>query len=150
MNHYLFEDLAVGMEEQFEADITEYIMEAFYQITGDENPLHRDEAFARQKGYGRRVAYGLLTASFLSTLAGVYLPGERSLIHKVETEFCSPVYLGDHLTIHGKIQEMDERFQTITLKITIRNQDGKKVCRGKMQIGFLKEEEGLSKGTGEE
>ena len=138
MKHYTFEEMTVGMEEQFEADITEEMMEAFYRITGDENPLHRNAEFAIQKGYEKRVAYGLLTSSFFSTLAGVYLPGERSLIHRVESEFCHPVYLGDHLTINGKISERNEVFQTITIKVTIRNQDGVKVCRGKMRVGFLR------------
>lgn len=138
MNHYRFEDLSVGTEESFEVDITEEMMEQFYRITGDENPLHRDPAFANQMGYENRVVYGMLTSSFFSSLAGVYLPGERSLIHRVETEFPKPVFIGDHLTITGKIQEMNETFQTIVLKVVITNQKKEKVCRGKMRIGFLK------------
>lgn len=141
MNHYTFEEISVGMEEQFEAKVTEEMMEAFYRITGDENPLHRDDAFAKGKGYEKRVVYGLLTASFLSTLAGVYLPGERSLIHKVETEFCRPVFPGDCLSVSGKVQEKNDTFRIILLKVTIRNQEGQKVCRGRMQIGFLEDAE---------
>ncbi|MDO4323067.1 MAG: MaoC family dehydratase [Lachnospiraceae bacterium] len=138
MNHYSFEELTVGQEESFEADITEEMMEQFYRITGDENPLHRDSAFAGQMGYADRVVYGMLTSSFFSTLAGVYLPGERSLIHRVETEFPRPVFIGDHLTVTGKVQERNETFQTVTLKVVITNQNKEKVCRGKMRIGFLK------------
>lgn len=138
MNNYSFEDLSVGLEESFEVDITEEMMEQFYRITGDQNPLHRERAFANQMGYADRVVYGMLTSSFFSTLAGVYLPGERSLIHRVETEFPKPVFIGDRLKVTGKVQEMNGTFQTITLKVVITNQKKEKVCRGKMRIGFLK------------
>ena len=76
----------------------------------------------------------MLTASFLSTLAGVYIPGERSLIQQVETKFAKPVYIGDELTVTGEITELVESVQRLELKVTITNQDGKKVLRGTMGI----------------
>jgi len=99
--------------------------------------LHTDAEFAKTKGYDSCVAYGMLTASFLSTLAGVYLPGEKSLIHSVETKFVKPVFVGDTLTITGKVSEKNELFSVITLKVTITNQRAEKVLRGSMQIGVL-------------
>ena len=113
------------------------MLDEFKEITGDINPLHQSREFARKKGYTDRVGYGMLTASFLSTLAGVYLPGERSLIHSVETKFLKPVYVGDELTISGKVSETDERFKILKLKVTITNQKSEKVCKGTMQIGIL-------------
>ena len=106
-------------------------------MTGDVNPLHTDETFAKEKGYGSNVAYGMLTASFLSTLAGVYLPGERSLIHSVESKFTKPVYVGDTLKISGQVTECNEMFSVFTMKTTIVNQKGEKVLRGKMQVGII-------------
>ena len=141
MNRYRFEDISIGLTERFTRKVTEEMMESFYQMTGDENPLHRDDTFAKRMGFSGRVVYGMLTASFLSTLAGVYLPGERSLIHKVETEFPRPVRIGDELTVTGKVSEINETFRFFVMKVTITNQEGKKVCRGKMQIGFLEEKE---------
>lgn len=134
MNNYNFEDLSVGMSESFEVDITEDMLSKFKDITGDINPLHNDESFAVSKGHPGRVAYGMLTASFLSTLAGVYIPGEKSLIQQVETKFSNPVYIGDTLTVKGEISELIESVQRLELKVTITNQNGKKVLRGKMQI----------------
>lgn len=134
MNTYTFDDLKVGMSESFQVTITEAMLDSFKGITGDVNPLHNDEEFAKAKGHVGRVAYGMLTASFLSTLAGVYLPGEKSLIQQVETKFSSPVYIGDELTVKGEIAELVESVQRLTLKVTITNQNGKKVLRGKMQI----------------
>ena len=134
MNNYKFEDLSVGMSESFKVTITQEMLDSFKGITGDINPLHNDESFAVSKGHPGRVAYGMLTASFLSTLAGVYIPGERSLIQQVETKFSSPVYIGDELTVKGEIAELVESVQRLELKVTITNQSGKKVLRGKMQI----------------
>ncbi|SOC04309.1 MaoC family dehydratase [Pseudobutyrivibrio ruminis] len=134
MNNYTFDELTVGMTESFKVKITEEMLDAFKGITGDVNPLHNDEEFAKAKGHPGRVAYGMLTASFLSTLAGVYIPGERSLIQQVETKFAKPVYIGDELTVTGEIVELVESVQRLELKVTITNQDGKKVLRGTMGI----------------
>ena len=75
MNEYKFKDIKIGLEEKFEVNLTEEMVKAFCNITGDINPLHNDLDFAKSKGYNEKVVYGMLTASFLSTLAGVYLPG---------------------------------------------------------------------------
>lgn len=137
MNRYCFEEIETGMEESFEVKVTSEMMELFFRITGDSNPLHTDEAFARKKGYASCVSYGMLTASFLSTLAGVYMPGEKSLIHSVETKFVKPVFPKDVLKISGEVVEKNELFSTIKLKVTITNQNQEKVLRGTMQIGVL-------------
>lgn len=84
------------------------------------------------------LVYGLLVSSFYSTLAGVYLPGKYCLLHKVETQFCSPVFIGDELKISGKIIEKNDNFKQITIKAEVRNQDGKKVNRAKIIAGILR------------
>ena len=139
MNKYQFEDIYVGLKEEFQVTVTADMLKQFCQLTGDVNPLHTNEEFAKEKGYVSNVAYGMLTASFLSTLAGVYLPGERSLIHSVESKFVKPVYVGDTLTVSGQVTECNEMFAVFTMKTVITNQNGEKVLRGKMQVGILGE-----------
>lgn len=140
MKRYLIDDIYIGMKESFQVKITTDMLENFKKITKDINPLHNDENFAKDLGYGGRVAFGMLTASFLSTLAGVYLPGERSLIHSVETKFIKPVYIGDLLSITGEVIEKHDSVEQITLKVEIRNQNSEKVLKGKMKVGFLTNE----------
>lgn len=135
MNQYKFEDIISGMEESFTIQITEEMMDSFLKITGDVNPLHNDEDYAREKGFSSRVVYGMLTASFLSTLAGVFLPGKYCLIHGIEAEFPKPVYIGDILTVTGTVAEKDERFREFKLRVVIRNERREKVCRAKMRLG---------------
>ena len=137
MNSFSFEDLYVGMTEGFEVTITEQMMEAFKGITGDVNPLHSDPEFARGKGYDDRVVYGMLTSSFLSTLAGVYLPGEKSLIREVEIKLKKPVIVGDVLTVAGEVSEINSDFGFFIMNVTIHNQNGDKVLRGKMSVGII-------------
>lgn len=141
MNEYYYEDLQGGKKESFRIIITEQMLDSFRVLSGDENPLHCDEAFAKEEGYDGRVAYGMLTASFLSTLAGVYLPGRYSLIQSVEIKFAKPVYIGDELTVTGEVTETNDTYGLIFLKVTITEASGKKVCRGKMQIGVKKRED---------
>nr|MCR5590424.1 MaoC family dehydratase N-terminal domain-containing protein [Lachnospiraceae bacterium] len=104
MNEYTYEEISIGQKESFSVTVTEEMLEKFRDITGDINPLHNDEEYAVSKGHPKKVAYGMLTASFLSTLAGVYLPGRRSLIHEVSVKFSKPVYPGDVLTIEGEVE----------------------------------------------
>ena len=134
MNQYKYDEIELGLKAEFTVTVTEDMQERFRGITGDVNPLHRDDGFAVEKGFERKVAFGMLTASFLSTLAGVYIPGERSLIQSVEVKFAKPVYIGDTLTISGEVAEKDDRFSFIKLKVAIRNQKDEKVLRGTMSV----------------
>ena len=108
-------------------------------ITGDSNPLHCDLDYAKEQGYDENVVYGMLSASILSTLAGMYIPGKYSLIHSAEINFTKPVFISRcPLTVHAKVIEKDERFSQIVLKYDIKDTCNDKVCRGKMKIGVIK------------
>lgn len=80
MNDYTISDISIGMKESFFVSITDSMMHKFLDITSDENPLHLNEDFARQRGFNNKVVYGMLTASMISTLGGCYLPGRNCLI----------------------------------------------------------------------
>lgn len=142
MNEYRFADISVGMKASFEKEITLEMENAFRDISGDDNPLHRDDEFAREIGNGKffgHAAFGMLTASFYSTMAGMYLPGKYSLIHSFdEISFMKPVFVGDKLTITGEIVEKEEELKLIRLKVMIKNQDNKTVSRAKMKVLVLK------------
>ena len=138
MNEYKFEDIYKGQIEEFTFEITEEKMQQFCNISGDNNTLHTDLNYAKAKGYNEVVVYGLLTTSALSTLAGVYLPGKYSLIHSVEISYARPVFVSSSpLRVRGEVIEKDDRFSRITVKISIFDKNGAKVCRGVMQIGVL-------------
>lgn len=135
MNHYRLADLTPGVTESFTVTITEEMMAQFYAITGDNSPIHMDADYAAGRGYPGRVVYGMLGASFLSTLAGVYLPGEHCLLHGVDLKFAKPIFIGDTLTVTGVVDEVNDTFREITIKASIVSQDGKKVTRAVIRAG---------------
>lgn len=137
MNTYTYDQIEVGHKESFTVTVTDEEMDRFREITGDINPLHADPGYARAHGHKRCVVFGMLTASYLSTLAGVYLPGEHSLIHSVKTKFSGIVYVGDELTIEGTVTEKNDTFRLIIIKAVILNQNGEKVCKAEMQVGLV-------------
>ena len=138
MNHYTLSELAVGQSESFTVTVTQEMMEDFYRLTGDDSPIHRSQEYAAGRGYPGRVVYGMLGASFFSTLAGVYLPGEHCLLHGVEAKFARPVFIGDTLTVKGTVTEVNDTFQEITVRAEIFNQEGKKVTRGLYRAGLAR------------
>lgn len=135
MNHYRLADLTPGVTESFTVTITEEMMAQFYAITGDNSPIHMDADYAAGRGYPGRVVYGMLGASFLSTLAGVYLPGEHCLLHGVDLKFAKPIFIGDTLTVTGVVDEVNDTFREIIIKASIVNQIGKKVTRAVIRAG---------------
>lgn len=135
MNEFKYENLTVGQTANFSRRVTEEMMKNFLALSGDENPLHTDENFARENGFKSRVVYGMLTASLYSCLAGVWLPGKYCFLHSVHTDFLSPVFVGDVLTVEGKIIEKHDTFRQIVVKAVIRNQDGKKVSKARIEAG---------------
>lgn len=79
--------------------------------------------------------FGMLTASFYSTVAGLYLPGKYSLIHSFdEISFMKPVFIGDELTVNAEVIDKDEALKMIRLQVIIENQENKKVSKAKMKI----------------
>ena len=134
MNHYTFEEIEIGHKESFTVTVTDKMRDKFREITGDVNPLHNDPVYAASKGHDGCVVYGMMTAAFLSTLAGVYLPGEHSLIHEVETKFRKPVYIGDTLVVEGEVTGKNETFSILEIKAVITNQDGVRVLKAKMKV----------------
>ena len=138
MNHYTLADMTPGLTESFTVTVTEEMMEAFQAITGDCSPIHVDADYAKGRGYPGRVVYGMLGASFFSTLAGVYLPGEHCLLHGVECKFAKPIFIGDPMTITGTVVNVSEAVAEAEIKAVITNQDGKKVTRGVIRAGLAK------------
>ena len=142
MNEYTLADIEKGRKASFVREITKEMEDGFRMISGDENPLHRDDDFARGVSGGRyksHVAFGMLTASLCSTIAGMYLPGKYSLIHSFEElSFLKPVFVGDVLTVEAEVTDKEKALKLIRLKIVIKNQDNKTVSRARMKVLVMK------------
>lgn len=142
MNEYTFDEIKVGMAASFTRVITKEMEDSFRVISGDDNPLHKDDDFALQVSEGRfkgHAAFGMLTASLYSTAAGMYLPGKYSLIHSFdEISFMKPVFVGDELTVNAEVTDKIDGLKMIRLKVEIKNQNNKKVSKAKMKVLVMK------------
>lgn len=138
MNEYTYKNIKKGQCESFKKEITKEMEDAFRTITNDENPLHRDDSFAieiSEDKFKSHVVFGMLTASLLSTFAGVYLPGKYSLIHSIDNiSFKKPVYVGDIITVSGIVEEKQEGLNLIILKVKMINQNNKTVFTANMKV----------------
>lgn len=142
MNEYTLAEIEVGMKAVFHKTITKEMEDAFRVISGDENPLHKDDTFAAEISNGKfpgHAAFGMLTASLYSTVAGMYLPGKYSLIHSFEAlSFTKPVFVGDDLTVEAEVTDKEIALKLIRLKVTIKNQNNKLVSKAKMKVLVMK------------
>lgn len=142
MNEYLLEEIEIGMKISFKKVITKEMEDAFRSISGDENPLHKDDEFAQEISEGKfqkHVSFGMLTASLYSAVAGMYLPGKYSLIHSFEEiAFMSPVFVGDELTVEAEVIDKDEALKLIRIKSVIKNQRNKSVSKAKIKVLVMK------------
>lgn len=109
LHGYYYEDLAEGMSEVFSRTVTEADILAFAGVSGDTNPLHLNEDFARNTLLEGRVAHGMLTASYISTVIGTKLPGAGCLYVSQSLRFKGPVRAGDtvaaRVTVTGLIED---------------------------------------------
>lgn len=140
MNEYSLNNLLIGTEEKFTVRVTEDMHLNFKKYTGDVNPIHVDDKFAKKNGFYDVLVYGMLTASFYSTLVGVYLPGKYCILQECKTSFYNPVYIGDELTVIGNVKDIDYILKRITIKAKIINQNMKRVSKATIIVGLTKEE----------
>src|SRR5438309_550614 len=113
-------------------------MQRFIEITGDVNPLHVDEEFARKTRFGRRVLHGMLTASIFSTMVGMLLPGTGAIYRSQTITFLRPVYVGDTVTTHFVVRAIDRGRHRLDIEAWMENQDGQRVIEGTCEAGLLR------------
>ncbi|MBF0361111.1 MAG: MaoC family dehydratase N-terminal domain-containing protein [Oligoflexia bacterium] len=138
MNEYTYQELYLEMNVSFTTEITKDSFSQFLSLSGDSNPLHSDDLYAEAIKYPRKVFFGMGTASLYSTLVGVYLPGKFNLLQEIDIQFKAPVFEHDHLTVYGKIVELQPLFKRVIIKSHITNQNGVKISTSKITCGVLK------------
>jgi len=127
-------ELKVGATASWSRTITPADIEAFAALTGDRNPLHLDEAFARRTRFGRPIAHGMLVASMISTVLGGLLPGPGTIYLSQSLQFVRPVYPGDTITAIVEVIRVREDKPVVTLATRCINQDGEEVLRGEAVV----------------
>ena len=103
---YYIEELQPGMSESFEKTVTERDVELFGEVSGDLNPVHFDEEFARKTIFRGRIAHGVLCLSYISTVLGMKIPGPGTIFMSATSRFRAPVRIGDTVTTVCTVREV--------------------------------------------
>lgn len=110
------EDLSLGQTAAYSREVTGADIDAFAEVTGDDNPVHLDEAYAAKTRFGGRIAHGMLSAGYISTVLGSRMPGPGAIYLSQTLRFRRPVRIGDTVTATATISEIDQARARVTLK----------------------------------
>lgn len=128
--------IQVGDTAEFSKTITDEDVRVFADLTGDHNPVHLDEEFARRSRFGRRIAHGMLSASLISTVLASQLPGEGTVYLSQSLQFVAPVYLDDTVTARVTVTRVREDKPIATLETVCVNQRGETLVKGEAVVLF--------------
>ena len=126
-------ELQVGQAAEFTKTVTETDVVMFAGITGDLNPAHIDQVWAESSRFGGRIAHGMLSASFISTVLAMKLPGSGTIYLSQSLRFTGPVKIGDTVTARVEVAEVMPK-RRVRLTTTVHTHDGTQVIDGEAVV----------------
>jgi 3-hydroxybutyryl-CoA dehydratase len=130
----MYEDIQIGDTAVFSKTITDFDIYQFAGLTGDFNPMHIDNEFAKDTFFKERIAHGLLTGSFISTVLGMKLPGPNSIYLSQNFKFLAPVKIGDTVKATVEVVEKGDDKKIIKLITKVYNQRMEMVVDGEAVV----------------
>lgn len=134
MTGLTMEDVAVGDVAEVVQTVTAETIREFVTASGDDNPIHSDSTFAAATRFGRVIAPGMLTGSFISSVIGTRLPGPGTIYLSQNFRFLHPVYPGDRVTARVEVVERVRERNRLRLRTTCVNQDGQLLLEGEAWV----------------
>jgi 3-hydroxybutyryl-CoA dehydratase len=129
-----YDELEIGMKASFTKTISETDVYLFSAISGDFNPMHVDEEFAKNTPFGKRIAHGAVPQGLIGNVLGMKLPGLGTILVEASTRFKAPTYFGDTITASAEIIEKLEEKRRVRLKLLWTNQNGQTVATGEAVV----------------
>ncbi len=131
---FTLERLTVGQTYETRFAITAELIEGFARVTGDNNPIHLDEDYARQTIFEKRVAQGMLGAGLLSGVLGRQFPGTGTIYLSQTLKFLKPVFIGDEITLRLEVLEIINEKNRVRLETAFTNQKSEAVITGEALV----------------
>lgn len=128
------DQLKVGDTAEFAKTVTESDIYLYAGITGDLNPAHVNEVYAKNTFFKGRIAHGMLSAGFISAVLGTLLPGPGTIYLRQELNFLAPVRIGDTITACVEVVEKLTEKNRVRLRTSCTNQDGTGVLDGEATV----------------
>ena len=130
-------DLKIGDKFTTSKQITDEVVRAFAELSGDFNPIHLDEEFAKKTRFGRRIAHGMITGALISAVVGNEF-SERKIVYLSQTmRFIAPVFIDDTITATATVSSIRQDKPIVTVETVCTNQHGGKVVTGEGKIMIL-------------
>jgi 3-hydroxybutyryl-CoA dehydratase len=130
-------DLKIGDTFSTSRHVTDELIRKFADVSGDHNPIHLDEEFAKTTRFGKRIAHGMLSGAFISAVLGNEFK-ERKIVYLSQTmKFTAPVYLDDTVTATATITNLREDRGIVTLETVCTNQNGETLVKGEAAVMIL-------------
>ncbi len=130
-------DLKVGDKFSKSKQITEAVVHAFAELSGDYNPIHMDEEHAKNTRFGKRIAHGMISGALLSAVLGFHLK-ERKVVYMSQTmKFVAPVFLDDTITVTATVTNIREDKPIVTFETICTNQTGETTLTGEAVLMIL-------------
>ena len=130
MTAYTINDLKIGQKSSFTKSIPETDVYLFAGISGDINPAHINEEYAKGTFFKKRIAHGILSGALISAVIGVQLPGPGTIYASQSLNFLAPVYFGDTITSTVEVKEIFKEKNRAVLTTLCTNQNGVVVTKG--------------------
>jgi 3-hydroxybutyryl-CoA dehydratase len=134
----MYKEIQLGETASRSRTITESDVIAFAGLIDDNNPVHLDAEYAKTTMFGERIAHGMHSASFFTTLIATRLPGIEGIYVSQDLKFLRPVRIGDTITAQATVVEKHDEKRRLTLKTTVTNQRGEMVIDGKAVIAVMR------------
>lgn len=129
--------LQIGDTFSVQKEVTDELIRKFADVSGDHNPIHLDEEFAAKTRFGKRIAHGMLGASFISAVLG-YKLSEQKVVYLSQTlKFIAPVFIGDTVTAKAVVKEIRQDKPIVTIETTCENQNGELLITGEGKLMIL-------------
>lgn len=129
----VIEDLEIGMQRELSKEITDRDIELFAEVSTDRNPVHLDDAYARDTIFEGRIAHGMLTAGLISAVIGEQLPGHGTVYLGQTLKFLAPVRPGDRVRAVVTVTAIDYSRRRVTLD-TVCEVEGRPVLKGEATV----------------
>lgn len=125
-----FEQIKIGQTKEFQVIITESLVNDFAKLSGDYNPIHINEDYAKLTKFKGRVVHGMLLASFLSRMVGMYLPGKHALYASQSLEFPNPCFINDKIIVSSIVINKSESTRIVKIESKITNNKNEILLNG--------------------
>jgi 3-hydroxybutyryl-CoA dehydratase len=129
-----FSEVRINQEYSASFTISDEMVRTFAEITGDKNPVHLDEEYAKNTRFKKRICHGMLVASLISKVLGMDFPGPGTILVRQQLSYRAPVFVGETVKVHVKVVDKKEEKQRLILQTNVIKSDGTVAIEGQAEV----------------